>query len=561
MARPSTGAPRWNAAKGYWEARVMINGKREPAPLRGIPKCVAPAPCSFEKDKRSLLCASCTQARRVAKTVSDKYRRDGYVPEETGETANEWHVRYLERHKELGRQTRDMAGAWERWLAQEVGAKPLSAVTREQIIRVRDALTRAVERGEISAKRVLNIWSDIVKAPFSRAFTDDDPRYSSVRVGPESANPAVGVKPPVTKEQLDNARRERQPLFPNEFIRLLNAENVPVVARRIYVIATYLFARPQELYALRWSDVDWDAGEVRIRRKLDVRTDKEVPGTKSDAGIREIPIHDNLMPLLKVMREGAKPTDRIIPIEGAARMFERFADQTRQNLALANIERTELLAGTVDFMPFDFRSWRTTGCTWHAMLGTDSYVLATWTGHKSPETTWASYIKRGPDLRRRHGEPFPPLPEELLGPISGPSGSGRELVSGPIPPNDSHTLQRRGRDSKLAAGRPKLSVADEGSSATRSSSGPVKDEVKSIATRPATIATVPTIEPTVLVRTEQPEPRPAESHTDVESALSYALTEAAKAGRFDVVGQLARELEARRLTPAGNVVRLRRWNR
>ena len=33
---------------------------------------------------------------------------------------------------------------------------------------------------------------------------------------------------------------------------------------------------------------------------------------------------------------------------------------------------------------------------------------------------------------------------------------------------------------------------------------------------------------------------------EVERALSFALTEAAKAGRFDVVAQLARELEARR---------------
>jgi hypothetical protein len=40
----------------------------------------------------------------------------------------------------------------------------------------------------------------------------------------------------------------------------------------------------------------------------------------------------------------------------------------------------------------------------------------------------------------------------------------------------------------------------------------------------------------------------------VETALSYALHCAAEAGRFDVVAQLARELEARRLSRAGNVV-------
>jgi hypothetical protein len=42
----------------------------------------------------------------------------------------------------------------------------------------------------------------------------------------------------------------------------------------------------------------------------------------------------------------------------------------------------------------------------------------------------------------------------------------------------------------------------------------------------------------------------------VETALASALAAAAAAGRFDVVAQLARELEARRHARAGNVVLL-----
>jgi hypothetical protein len=43
----------------------------------------------------------------------------------------------------------------------------------------------------------------------------------------------------------------------------------------------------------------------------------------------------------------------------------------------------------------------------------------------------------------------------------------------------------------------------------------------------------------------------------VEEALARALGEATAAGKWDVVSQLARELEARRLVRAGNVVSLR----
>jgi hypothetical protein len=44
----------------------------------------------------------------------------------------------------------------------------------------------------------------------------------------------------------------------------------------------------------------------------------------------------------------------------------------------------------------------------------------------------------------------------------------------------------------------------------------------------------------------------------VQDALAVALAEASKAGRWDVVAMLARELEARRLEAAGNVVALPR---
>ena len=447
MARPATGSARWNPKAQCWEARITIPGVgREPVKLPDVPACVVAPSTPPPKCE----CASCAQARRVAKLVSDKARDAGAVPVEVGETWNEWHPRYLEVHERLAKSTRDMKGTAAKWVGARLGTSPMAAIRREQIVAVRDALTRAVLAGEITAKRAMNIWSDIVIAPFSRAFTDDDPRYSTVRIGPASANPTAGVKPPVTKEQLDEDRRERQPMYPHEFVRLLETAAIPIAARRIYVVATYLYVRPQELYALRWTDVDWTAREVRIRRKLDVRTGEEKPGTKSDAGVREVPIHEHLMPLLEAMhREAGSDAERIVPLIGAARLFERFADQTRRHLKLAGIDRAELVEGSADLMPFDFRSWRTTGCTWLAMLGTDSYVIALQAGHKSPDTTWGSYIKRGPDLRQRYGEPFPPVPAELL---EASPGFGRVLAPEPKHPSISRGSLRRGRDSNPRSG-------------------------------------------------------------------------------------------------------------
>jgi len=52
-------------------------------------------------------------------------------------------------------------------------------------------------------------------------------------------------------------------------------------------------------------------------------------------------------------------------------------------------------------------------------------------------------------------------------------------------------------------------------------------------------------------------PPPPDGGQDiVEQALAKALAQAAEAGRFDVVAQLAKELEARRLARLTNVVAL-----
>ena len=72
------------------------------------------------------------------------------------------------------------------------------------------------------------------------------------------------------------------------------------------------------------------------------------------------------------------------------------------------------------------------------------------------------------------------------------------------------------------------------------------------------------LDPLIGVRIPAPEPvsaanGPADAGLDpVESALAVAVLEATKAARWDVVGQLAKELEARRLARLSNVIPLGR---
>lgn len=88
-------------------------------------------------------------------------------------------------------------------------------------------------------------------------------------------------------------------------------------------------------------------------------------------------------------------------------------------------------------------------------------------------------------------------------------------------------------------------------------------ESKTIETTPETAQIgANTLETAIVVEphsdeTSAPKPQLVESTDAIEIALANAIIEATADRRWDVVAQLARELEARRLAQSVNVVRLR----
>jgi hypothetical protein len=103
--------------------------------------------------------------------ISEQVRAERRVPGTSAETASEWHARYLIRHEELGKLGRSMRGTWSKRVAPFIGTTPITEVRREHIVAIRDALTNAVRTEAITAKRALNIWSELIVAPMKRAFT------------------------------------------------------------------------------------------------------------------------------------------------------------------------------------------------------------------------------------------------------------------------------------------------------------------------------------------------------------------------------------------------------
>jgi integrase len=450
MARPATGSVRWNPKAKTWEARVSVDGRRVPVAV-DVPACLVspsspPSRCS---------CASCSQARRVAKIVSDKYRSAGCVPEHTGEVANEWYqMRYLRTHAALGNNVEGHRGSWDRYVGAIAGTKPLASWTSDDVKAIRDNLQKLRGEGAIGAKRAFNVWSDQVKAPLSRAFTDDDPKYNAVRVGPASANPALGIKPPVSGEDIDADERGRQPLEPAQFAQLLACGPLSVDWLRECTIKAYSGLRPGEFYGLKWTDVRLSGPRpvIKVQRARNMRTGALIE-TKNKQSRRDVPIHPVLLPLLAVMRDEAADRDGLVsPIpDDEVREAEKNPTTARANLAFAGVDAPELLRGNASVMAFDDRSWRTTFATWCTKAGYDSTWIDAWLGHKPKTTAAKHYVKETPGFADVHVKasrpgvvpPFPPLPARLL---ARRAGSGRVLAFQPERSNDSEPLRCEGGD-------------------------------------------------------------------------------------------------------------------
>jgi integrase len=228
-----------------------------------------------------------------------------------------------------------------------------------------------------------------------------------LRVVHDRPNPCLTVQAPGDRE----TRKDRGKTFvyPSEFARLAACADVPLQWRQAHAIAAYTFLRPSELRALRWPDVDMDHGRLQITKAWSY-LDGSIKAPKSRSGIRDVPIHPQLMPLLRQMRPPSSSA-LVVPILSTVPR-ECLAARTRAHLLAAGIVRDALHVSTFTMVRANFRSWRDSGITWLAMLGLDVAKIMRRAGHDDVGTTMR-YVKLAEDLSGELGEPFGPLPDDL----------------------------------------------------------------------------------------------------------------------------------------------------
>ncbi len=370
-----------------------------------------------------------------------------------------------------------------------------------------------------------------------------------------------------TFKEPSSIRARRRRSSPSE------GEAVPLEWREVYAVALYTYLRPGELRVLRWSDVDLAAGLVHVTKAWDYAEKKKLKQLpKTESGIRTVPIESSLRPLLERMRKGQDASALVVPCLSNFGE-DHLAEVFRRHLLAATVDRPALHASTHTHVQANLRSCRDSGITWLAMTGLDVLKIKRRAGHDKVDTT-DGYVKLAEDHAGVLGVPFGPLPASLV--------ACEPRVT--CEPSDPLTVDNHSRSSDNTV--PEEGVARSCTESTkwteyrndrRPTSG---DEARSASITRVPEEGVETARPCD-PRENEPSPvtetadaRPATTEDDapspavvqprsndldpIEAALADALSKAAAVGRFDVVAQLARELEARRLAREPNVVALAR---
>jgi integrase len=274
------------------------------------------------------------------------------------------------------------------------GEKSLDAIRHEDIV----DFVVLLEAHGLSAKSIHN-YVGTLSALFNYAR---NPRRRWV-----SSNPCDGVELPGVPES-DEIRFLDEPEW-EAVLRHVQTGPYEAIDRAFYLAAVMVGLRHGELIALRWRDVDWPAGKIRVRQNH-VLGEYDTP--KSRRGSRAVPMDDRLAGELdRLYKHHGEPAEDVLvfpdPITGEPLDKAANLRRYRKVLNAASIDQTHNLHGL-----------RHTFATQCAARGVEMRTLQEWMGHRDFATTerYADYApsRHEADMMRRVWAPQGHVPRHNL---------------------------------------------------------------------------------------------------------------------------------------------------
>lgn len=159
----------------------------------------------------------------------------------------------------------------------------------------------------------------------------------------------------------------------------------------------YTGMRPGETAALRWADVDFDNNEIHVHAALESGSGN-IKGPKTAAGVRDIPIHTDLLWRLKAAKKG--PLSPVFPTgagnfqneKSLRRLWTGFKRELDIQMG-AKLERNKIVVSKVapDLTPYCLRH---TFCTDLQKAGVPINVAKELMGHSDIQMTANIYTHR-----------------------------------------------------------------------------------------------------------------------------------------------------------------------
>jgi integrase len=281
-------------------------------------------------------------------------------------TVNRAAERYLAHLEALGRKpsyTRVVESCLRVWVRPRWGDRALDAVQPEDV----EDLMRAMRHGKLGPKTIRNHIGTL--GGLYRYAMHPRRRWAS-------ANPAGAVDLPpweLSPEIRFLTRTE---------VDALTAAAVPGdfehTDRALFLTAAMTGLRLGELRALRWRDVDWSAGRIRVRRNY-VRGEYGTP--KSRRASRSVPMHPRVGGELDRLfkRSSFQGDDELV-------FAEPDSGEPLRDRALVRRYRRALKAARLD-TTHRFHDLRHTFGTAMAAAGVPMRTLQEWMGHRHLSTT------------------------------------------------------------------------------------------------------------------------------------------------------------------------------
>lgn len=252
-----------------------------------------------------------------------------------------------------------------------VGSIKLSQFTAKAVNDFRDRL-RDSGVGVVTTRRILG--------SLSRAM-----RYA-VANDLLAVNPAEKVV--VTGKRGDGSKKVVAPSKSDLATALTEAKGGLAIRMRLSASSGI---RASELYALRWKHVAFNAGELTIEGRVDAYKNEDV--TKSEAGVRSVPLSAAMLKELRAWKEAAKlkePDDLVFPnARGGFLDHKNVLKREFRPLMKSATEKAKKEGRK--FKPFNWHALRHFAISLWIEAGLQPKTIQTFAGHSTLALTMTRY--------------------------------------------------------------------------------------------------------------------------------------------------------------------------